>query len=169
MQESRYYNYGNTAREMEPMRRRIDEPSRRRQNPERKRNPQVTPRVRKNIQREQVINGRYVAFVLAVAVIVGAAFVFYLSLEAQLASRSSNITSLQLEISDLSLENDAAMTAIEDSVDLDMIKLKAENLGMVYITSSRVKGYQSPTADYVIQYEEIPESGILPQSDSVTE
>lgn len=169
MQDNRYYNYGNTAREMEPMRRRVDQPRREIQTPERRRNPQVTPQIKRNRQREEVVNGRYVAFVLVVAVIVGAAFVYYLNLEAQLASRSSNITSLQLEISDLTMENDAALTVIEESVDLDMIKIEAEALGMSYITSSQVQEYQSPTSDYVIQYEEIPESGILAQSDTVTE
>lgn len=169
MTEKKYYNYGSTARQLDPVRRypepRIPEP----QQPERKRQPKIDTQTRKNRQRQEVVNGTYVMFILAISIILGTAFIYYLSLESSIASRSSNITSLQMEISDLSMENDAALDAIENSVDLVTIRTKAEEMGMVYITSNQIIEYQSPTADYVIQYEEIPESGVLAQSDSITE
>lgn len=53
-----------------------------------------------------------------------------------------------------------------DSVNLEEIREKAqEGLGMVYATPDQVVGYQRPSADYVKQYENIPEDGVLAQSD----
>ena len=51
----------------------------------------------------------------------------------------------------------------EDSVDLEE-KYAAEqsnDLGMVYAAKGSVVEYESPAEDYVKQYNEIPESGIL--------
>lgn len=163
----REYNYGTTARQMEPLRRSPEPRNPEQQRPERKR--QVSRQTQRNRQRQEVVNGTYIVFISAVTIILGIAFVYYLNLESSIASRSSNITSLQREISDLSMENDAALDAIEDSVDLVTMREKAETLGMVYISNTQVIEYQSPTADYVIQYEEIPNSGVLAESESVIE
>ena len=49
---------------------------------------------------------------------------------------------------------------------MDEIREKAMNeLGMVYATSDQVIEYDSPSGDYVKQYEGIPEDGVLAQSD----
>lgn len=162
------YNYGNTARQMEPLRR---EPERRRpeRRPKGKQRTQVDQQTNRNRQRQEVMDMSYVIFLTVIAVVLGAAIMVYLSLETSNASRSSNVADLQIELSDLTMENDTALATIENSVDLNTIKTKAERLGMVYITSSQIYQYQSPTADYVIQYEEIPESGVLPQSYSIAE
>ena len=56
--------------------------------------------------------------------------------------------------------------SVMDSVNLDEIREKAMNeLGMVYATSDQVIEYESPSGDYVKQYEGIPEDGVLAQSD----
>ena len=53
-----------------------------------------------------------------------------------------------------------------DSVNLEEIREKAqEELGMVYASPEQVIEYQRPSADYVKQYENIPEDGVLAQSD----
>ncbi len=173
MTERSYYNYGNTARELEPIRRNTQP---RRENPYReepnrqepRRKSQSNQQVKRSRLQQGVINKAYVTYLVCVVAILGVAFMGYLRMESSNASRSSNITSLQQQLSDLKMENDAALSSIENSVDLDQIKIEASNLGMVYISNSQMIEYQSPTADYVIQYEEIPASGVLAQSDSVT-
>ena len=63
-------------------------------------------------------------------------------------------------------ENNTKYNAIMDSVNLDEIRERAqESLGMVYATPEQVIEYQRPSADYVKQYEDIPEDGVLAQSD----
>ncbi|MFI3172812.1 MAG: hypothetical protein R3Y58_10690 [Eubacteriales bacterium] len=162
------YIYGNTAMQVEPLRR-SPEP----RYPDRERKEQQAPKVSKQVNRNrhraEVMDLSYVLFLTAVAVVIVAAFVFYLQLQSTIATRSSNITSLQRQISDLSMENDAALGMIEDSVDLETVKVRANQLGMVYMNNSQVIEYSSPTAEYIKQYEDIPESGILAQSDVILE
>ena len=53
-----------------------------------------------------------------------------------------------------------------DSVNLEEIRDKAQNeLGMVYASPEQIVEYDNPATDYVKQYEDIPEDGVLAQSD----
>ena len=53
-----------------------------------------------------------------------------------------------------------------DAVNLDEIRTKAQkDLGMVYASEDQIVEYTRPSADYVKQYEDIPEDGVLAQSD----
>ena len=57
-----------------------------------------------------------------------------------------------------------------DSVNLDEIRKKAEeSLGMVYASADQVVGYTNGSSDYVKQYENIPEDGVIAQSDKNTD
>ncbi len=166
------YMYGNTARQMEPARRYNDPqrtPNRPQKKTVRKQNPKVSRQVARNRERMAVMSGSYVIFLGIAAICVMIACVSYLKLQSNIATRSSHITSLQRELAELKMENDAALGAVDDLVDLETVKIKADELGMVYLNKEQVLEYKSPTTDYVKQYETIPESGILPQSDMITE
>ena len=79
------------------------------------------------------------------------------------------LTALQEELSDLTEANDTAYNAAADSVNLQEIRDKAMNeLGMVYAANGNVVEYDSPTSDYVKQYNEIPSDGILAKSKDVS-
>ena len=53
-----------------------------------------------------------------------------------------------------------------DSVNLEEVREKAEGeLGMVYASPEQIIEYEDPATDYVKQYEDIPEDGVLAQSD----
>ena len=72
----------------------------------------------------------------------------------------------QEELARLREENNTKYNAVMDSVNLDEIREKAQKeLGMVYAAPEQVVGYPRPSADYVKQYENIPEDGVLAQSD----
>ena len=50
----------------------------------------------------------------------------------------------------------------------ETVREKAMNeMGMVYESQGKVIHYQSPTSDYVKQYDNIPEDGVLAQSKDV--
>ena len=53
-----------------------------------------------------------------------------------------------------------------DTVNLDEVRKKADEMGMVYATAEQIMGYESPSSDSVKQYESIPENGVLAQSDN---
>ena len=84
------------------------------------------------------------------------------------AYATDQITALQQELTDLKESNDTAHQAAEDSVNLESVREKAMNeMGMVYESQGKVIHYQSPTSDYVKQYDNIPEDGVLAQSKDV--
>ncbi len=155
------YIYGNTVRRVAPLEEPLNKPNPRTKE---KQQPVASPQTKKNRRRAEVIDMSYVRFLTVAAFIVVIACVWYLQLQSTISTRSSNITSLQMQISELSMENDAALAAIEKSVDLSVIKSRALELGMVYIDQSQIIEYNSPTENYIKQYEEIPESGILAYS-----
>ena len=107
----------------------------------------------------------YVTFLALAAVLGLVVCVHYVQLQSRITSRSQNITALQEELADMREENDTRYNAIMDSVNLDEVRDRAqESLGMTYATPEQIVEYESPSADYVKQYENIPEDGVLAQS-----
>ena len=110
----------------------------------------------------------YATFLIVAAVCAVFICVMYLRLQADVLNRADQITALQQELTDLKESNDTAHQAAEDSVNLESVREKAMNeMGMVYESQGKVIHYQSPTSDYVKQYDNIPEDGVLAQSKDV--
>ena len=125
--------------------------------------------VRKNRKRAMDMNPVYAGFLVVSAICIVVVCVIYLQIQSEIVQRAEHITSLQEELADLKEENDTAYSAIEGSVNLQEIRAKAMNdLGMVYAADGHVIEYESPTSDYLKQYEEIPEDGVLTKSKNVS-
>ena len=108
----------------------------------------------------------YVIFLAVAAILALVVCVNYVQLQSRLTSRSKAISAMQEELADMKEENNTKYNAVMDSVNLDEIRDKAQNeLGMVYANSDQIVEYDNPASDYVKQYEDIPEDGILAQSD----
>lgn len=157
------YIYGNTVRRAEVM------PERQRPEYERPPRPKkVSRQIQKNRKQALHMNPAYVAFLTIAAIATLAVCVWYLQLRAELTSRSEHITELQQELADSKEENTTRYNAIIDSVNLEEVRDRAINeLGMVYAKPDQIITYQNPTGDYVKQYQDIPKSGIAPQSDKI--
>ena len=109
------------------------------------------------------MNRAYVTFLAVAAIFALILCVNYVQMQSRITSHSKEVSSLQKELADL---KDTKYNSVMDSVNLDEIREKAMNeLGMVYATSDQVIEYESPSGDYVKQYEGIPEDGVLAQSD----
>lgn len=159
------YVYGNTVvkPEYDPQPRRREQPA-----ADPKRSRKRSRQVRQNQRRELRVGKRYVVFLSIAAVLALGICVNYVQLQSQLTSRSKNITALQEELADMKEENNTKYNSIVDSVNLDQIKQKAEGeLGMVPADGSQIVEYDSPKEEYVKQYEEIPENGIIASADNV--
>ena len=110
------------------------------------------------------MNRAYVTFLAVAAIFALILCVNYV--QSRITSHSKEVSSLQKELADLKEQNNTKYNSVMDSVNLDEIREKAMNeLGMVYATSDQVIEYESPSGDYVKQYEGIPEDGVLAQSD----
>ena len=159
-QSSRYI-YGNTVRKAEAW----PQPSRQPEAPVRKK--QVSRQVRKNRRQALHMNRAYVVFLALSAVLALAACIWYLQIRAELTSRSENIGQMQQELAQLNEENTSRYNSIIDSVNLEDVKNRAINeLGMVPAGTDQIVTYQNPVGDYIKQYAQIPESGMLAQSET---
>lgn len=157
------YVYGNTVRKpaVLPKRELEVQPERRKR---------TSRLVRKNRRRAMSMSPAYAMF-LAVAVICAVLIcVAYLKLQADMVSRSENISALQKELADLTEKNDTAYNAAADSVNLEDIRNKAMNeMGMVYASQGHVVEYKSPMGDFVKQFSDIPSDGVLAKSKSASD
>ena len=151
------YVYGNGVPkpEQEPERRQVRRPKKR-----------VSRQVQRNRKKALRMSPGYVVFLSAAAILALIICVNYVKLQSRMTGYSKNISALQGQLANMKEENNTKYNAIMDSVNLEEIRERAqENLGMVYATSEQVIEYQRPSADYVKQYENIPEDGVLAQSD----
>ena len=131
-----------------------------------KRRKKVSRQVQKNRNRALHMNAAYVVFLAIAATIVLLLCVNYVRLQSEVTKHSKNVTALQEELADLKEENTTKYNAVVDSVNLDVIREKAINqLGLTYATPDQIMEYDNPASDYVKQYENIPENGVLAQSD----
>ena len=106
----------------------------------------------------------------AAAVLMLVVCVNYVQLRSEITSRSKNISAMQTELAQMREENNTKYNVIMDSVNLDEIRTKAMNeLGMVYANKDQIVEYDNPAGDYVKQYENIPEDGVLASSKKVQE
>ena len=119
----------------------------------------------KNRHRAMSISPAYAVFLAAAAVCAVLVCMLYLSLQSEVVSRSENVTAMQEELADLTEANDTAYNAAADSVNLVTVRDRAMNeLGMVPESEGAVVEYDSPSEEYVKQYSDIPESGVLAKS-----
>lgn len=160
--QRKFYVYGNTVRQMETAPART--PGRRQQHSER-----ISRQVARNRNRAMSVNPAYVVFLTAAALCAVLVCIFYLNLQADVVRHSENVTSLQEELANLTEANDTRYNAAVDSVNIDTVKNKAMNeMGMVYESEGTVIEYDRPAGDYVKQYSDIPEDGVLAKSSDVS-
>lgn len=152
------YQYGNVATQPEYAPRRHESPA--------KPKKQVSNQVRRNRKQALIMNRTYVVFLAVAAVLALIVCVNYVKLQSSITSRSKHITARQEELANLKEENTTRYNAVMDSVNLEEVREKAEGeLGMVYASPEQIIEYEDPATDYVKQYEDIPEDGVLAQSD----
>ena len=152
------YVYGNVVRQAEPLPKK--EPDVRLQEPKR-----ISRQVAKNRHRAMSISPAYAVFLTAAAACAVLVCMLYLELQSEVVSRSEHVTAMQEQLADLTEANNTAYNAAADSVNLVTVRDRAMNeLGMVLASEGVVVEYDSPTEEYVKQYSDIPESGVLAKS-----
>ena len=153
-----FYVYGNAVRQTEPIPKKT--PEARPKQPK-----QMSRQVSKNRHRAMSISPAYAAFLTAAAVCAVLVCMLYLNLQSEVVSRSENVTAMQEQLADMTEANNTAYNSAADSVNLDTVKERAMNeMGMVYASEGTVVEYESPSGEYVKQYSDIPESGVLAKS-----
>lgn len=155
---AKYYTEGTAARKLaqpEYVRPEQARPERRREElPDyakvRKGNPQKGLRI--------AMNPVFAVFLAFSVVATLVACTMMLTMQAKVTNQSDQISVLQSQIETLTDDNNAYENRINSSVNLEQIREAAINqLGMVYPTEGQVLYYNQAEADYVRQYQDIPE------------
>ena len=115
------------------------------------------------------ISPAYAVFLAVAAICAVLVCVMYLKLQSDVVTRSENVTAMQEQLADLTEANDTRYNAAADSVNLEAVREKAmTEMGMVYAAQGTVVEYKSPAGDYVKQYSDIPDNGVLAKSSDVS-
>ena len=156
------YIQGNAVRELET------DP--RRQEPAVPEQPKrVSRQVRKNRKKAMHMSPGYVIFLSAAAIVGLAVCINFLKIRSEVTASSSEITAMQQTLATMKEENNTKYNNIMDSVSLEEVRRRAiDDLGMVYADAGQIIEYENPENDYMKQYEEIPESGVLASNGKVS-
>lgn len=111
---------------------------------------------RRQQQRAEQINLRYVLFMSLLIAVMTVALIFYIKLQADISISSSEVASLEAELTELRSSNEEAYNEIAASVDLDEIRDRAINeLGMKYAAQSQIVEYSASGGGVVHQISEV--------------
>jgi len=158
-QNTRYITEGNTVRvvrtEADPF---YEREVRRKVTMERIR--QKEKEAAKSARRRQSVSIAFPALVLMALCITAVLYIGfqYLSLRSSVDTHMANVRSLETQLEQIRVENDALEQSIETNVDLSYVYDVAINkLGMVHAGAENVIRYDKTENQYVRQYEQIPQ------------
>lgn len=117
----------------------------------------------KQLADQGVMTGAYVAFLSAISIIVLFTSYQYLSISSVVSSKSSEATALQKNVSNLKMDNDATLGIVNQTVNMESVKFRAQELGMEFMENEQVVNYKTSTEDMMKQYNEIPSNGVVAQ------
>ena len=133
------YVYDNLARSQEFVRTLEEEPRR-----------VISNEARKNREKAKYMSLGYVIFLIAALMVAGVVLIGYIRLQADITSLSGEITRQERLINSLRVENEEALSRIERSVDLELIKQVAiQELGMTYPKEGQIITYENVGYDYM--------------------
>ncbi|MDE7403913.1 MAG: cell division protein FtsL, partial [Lachnospiraceae bacterium] len=138
---------GNTARRLQAVPERENEPLRK-----------VSTRTRKNRERARHMN---IGSVLSMAIaMVAAGFIltWYLTLQADITNSTKHIAALESELNELKRDNDENYNRITSDINLEEVKRVAiQELGMSYAKEGQIVIFNGEGSDYIRQTGDIPD------------
>lgn len=141
------YVQGNTARRLQAVPERENEPRRK-----------VSTRTRKNRERARHMN---IGSVLSMAVaMVAAGFIltWYLTLQSDITNSIKHIAALESELNELKRDNDENYNRITSDINLEEVKRVAiQELGMSYAKEGQIVIFNGEGSDYIRQTGDIPD------------
>ncbi len=114
-------------------------------------------KARRRRQKARQMSPAFVLFLSLASMLVLAACIGYLQVQASINSRMAAIEELEAQLEDMKDVNEASRSRIAAASDINQIyKTATEELGMVYPDDSQVIYYDQTEREYVQQYESIP-------------
>lgn len=147
----RYYTEGNTARKLNTVPKKVEQPKRRKKK-------QVNERISRNSRRARAFDLKYTMALVTAVTILFTACIYMLTIQADITTKRKQIAQLESDLNTLTDMNNEKSKRLEGSVDLTQVyKVATEELGMVYPKNGQVISYEASKPDYVKQFKDIPE------------
>lgn len=167
--EAQRYGAQPQRRISEP-KRRVAEPQRREGQPQRRQGRKTKALVRPKQRADQgIMTTQYTVILIVAAIATLSSCVLYISSRAEVYERVNTITALQQSASDMKIENDAKFGIVGQNVNMESVKQRASEMGMAFMEREQIIEYQAPVENVVIQYDGVPSSGVLAQSEKTFE
>ena len=115
---------------------------------------------KKNKEKAKVMNPGYVFFLSVMTIGMFVVLSYYMQLHFQANAQMHKIVSLESQVSELKLDNDARYMRAQGKIPLTTIRERATTeLGMVYPAENQIVYYNVDKVDFMEQYQDIPNSG----------
>jgi cell division protein FtsL len=132
------YIYGNTARDIDVVRRMGEEPRK------------LSNEARKNREKAHHMSFGYVVFLLAALLVSAMILIHYIQLQSEFTNSTKEIALLESKLNDLKLSNDEEYNRISSNIDLEEIRrIAIGELGMTYAQEGQIITYSNVGADYM--------------------
>ncbi len=136
----------NTAPEIDRERERIE-----------KQIPKQVPKAKP--RRKPAINLFTFLMLTAAMVITLYSAIDYLKVQTEVSNIKKSISSSEVMLAELTTDNDAALSEINTSLDLEKVfDIAVNELGMVFPDKNQVISYETAVSEYVRQYDSVPEA-----------
>lgn len=116
---------------------------------------------KRRLQREQEKRMELTTFIVLTGAVLFTFYVClsYLNVRSDVTNTSKKIAALENEIISIQDANQLALERVEDDVDLsEVYKIATEELGMVHPSAEQIIEYEQVKSDYLKQYSDIPET-----------
>ncbi len=148
------YIEGNTVRTAEAV------PERKPEQPQRSRREIREQREReqaanRNLERAMALGHGYVAFLTLATAICFVVCLTFIHLQSGVSEHMSTIATMETALSNQRAANDLAESRLETSMTLDEVKARAEDMGLVYPTTSQIQYFTVESSDYMNQYTDV--------------
>ncbi len=111
--------------------------------------------VNRNVARAMAFGRGYIIFLsvaTAVCLVVCLTFIY---LQSSITSQMASVAALETTLSNERAANDLAESRLETSMTLDEIKTRADEMGLVYPSTSQIQYFSVTNSDYMNQYTEV--------------
>ena len=116
--------------------------------------------IKHNKEKAKVLNPGYVFFLSVMTICMFVVLSYYMQLHFQASTQMTKIVSLESQVAELKLDNDARYMRAQGKIPLTTIRQRATaELGLVYPTEKQIVYYNVDKADFMEQYKDIPTSG----------
>ncbi len=109
----------------------------------------------RNIARAMAFGRGYIAFLTVATAVCFVVCLTFIHLQSTITAQMASISALETALSDERAANDLAESRLETSMTLNEVKTRAEEMGLVYPSTSQIQYFSVTNSDYMNQYTEV--------------